>query len=100
MSNLVRKDPIIVTEALIGREVFFLNNPYISNKDYVTPNKRYMITYVSDRMAFILDNVGDSIPVMLNISCAFLDNYTYWKLARRTSSAQNKVRTKSGRLLG
>ncbi len=96
----IRKDQIIVTEDMIGREVFFGAFPDMS--DYIhytfTPNKRYRVEKTTETGGvYIRTNDDQLICILINHPCAHLDCVTYWKLAARTSSKQNLVSTVSGR---
>lgn len=98
-----RKHPIIVTNDLIGREVFFTLPAGVKLKDTaitgLTPNKKYLIIDVAagDLVVF-LDDIKGKVQTGINLTSVYLDEETYFKLAAITDpSTQKKVKLTNGR---
>ena len=95
-----RKDQIVDTSNLIDRKIFFpkYKGLNLSCVNYITPNKMYKIISIYNGLPQIKDNSGYLIVCPINYGCAHLNGYR-WKLAKRTSSKQNKVKLESGRYI-
>lgn len=98
--DAARKDPIIITDDLIGREVYIPAYKWLAKHRIsysVTINKRYKIVRTEfSWVCILLDNEREGI-ILINNTCAYLGNQTFWLLAARTSHSQKKVYTQSGR---
>ena len=92
-----RKDPIVIDDSLIGREVFFTNKTEYS---YISPRVMYKVKGITNAGGLIISSNRDTdVWIRINDTCAHLKNKCGWLLAKRTSSKQQVVRTVSGRKL-
>lgn len=107
IKKLYRKDPIILTPALIGRELYF-NKKELDMTEVLdlTPKRRYIITEIESHTrppyetVSIVDDAGDTRYVYINRASVQLNCTHRFVLAKiKDPSKQSIVRTKSGRKL-
>ncbi len=90
-----RVDNIIVTDNIIGREVYYKGVKLPDN--YLTPRKKYKVVANHSGLPIILDNTGFEIYISFSWPCYHLNQKYNWILAKRTSSKQLPLYTESGR---
>ncbi len=92
-----RVDNIIVTDNIIGREVYYKGAKLSHN--YLIPRKKYKVVDTSNRgLPIILDNNNKyKLHISFSWPCYHLDQKYNWILAKRTSSKQLPLYTESGR---
>jgi len=96
-----RKDTIIVTSDIIGREVYFTKFPnYTEVINHLTPGKKYLvIDHRAENLIYIDANNGKLIVVSLNFPCAHLNGMRFWYIAGRSRASQKLILTESGRAI-
>jgi hypothetical protein len=98
-----RKHRIILTDDIIGREVFFIlpKGETLDNTalNQFTLNKKYtIIDHNSSCLVYIIEDTGRRTNASVAFPCNHLNCITYWKLARITDpSKQKKVKLTNGR---
>ncbi len=90
-----RADTIVVTDNIIGREVYYKGAKLLSS--FLVPRKKYKVVANHSGLPIILDNTGHETYISFSWPCYHLMERYNWILAKRTNSKQLPLYTKSGR---